>query len=42
VPAAAAAGIGIMRVPLRRFVSSPDQVPLVVEELVRRFAEHRR
>ena len=41
VPAMAAAGIGIVRVPLRRFVRSPEEAPAVVEELVRRFAEHR-
>ena len=42
VPAAAAAGIDVMRVPLRRFVADPGQVPGVVEELVRRFEEYRR
>lgn len=41
VPAAAAAGIGIVRVPLRRFVSEPGQVPGVIEELVGRFAAYR-
>jgi probable F420-dependent oxidoreductase len=42
VPAAAAAGIDVMRVPLRRFVTDPRQVPGVIEELVRRFEEYRR
>lgn len=40
VPAMAAAGITTIRVMLRRFARSPEQVPAVVEELVRRFAEH--
>ena len=42
VPAAAAAGIDVMRVPLRRFVTDPRQVQGVIEELVRRFQEYRR
>jgi len=41
VPAAAAAGIDVVRVPLRRFVADPRQVPDVIEELVRRFEEYR-
>ncbi|TMC09168.1 MAG: LLM class flavin-dependent oxidoreductase, partial [Chloroflexi bacterium] len=42
VPAAAAAGIDVMRVPLRRFVTHPAQVQGVMEDLVRRFEEYRR
>lgn len=41
VPALAAAGIGIVRLPLRRFVREPAQVPGVIEEIVSRFAEYR-
>ena len=41
VPAMAAAGIGIVRVPLRRFAREASEVPGVVEELVRRFADYR-
>jgi probable F420-dependent oxidoreductase len=41
VPAMAAAGIGIVRVPLRRLVREPGEAPAVVEEIARRFAEHR-
>jgi len=42
VPALAAAGITTVRVPLRRFVRDANRVPDVIEEIVRRFAEHRR
>ena len=41
VPALAAAGINVVRVPLRRFLQVPDQVPDVLEEIVTRWAEHR-
>ena len=41
VPALAAAGVTGVRVPLRRLVSEPGQVPGAIDELVRRFAEHR-
>lgn len=41
VPAAAAAGIDIVRVPLRRFVGDPSELPGVVEEVARRFEAYR-
>src|SRR5206468_4040268 len=41
VPALREAGITTARVPLRRLVTSPDQVPAVLEEAVRRFAAYR-
>ena len=40
-PAMAAAGIDVVRLPLRRFVSEPSRVPSVIEEIVRRFADYR-
>jgi probable F420-dependent oxidoreductase len=42
VPAMAAAGIGVVRVPLRRFVRDPAQVPAVIDEMVTRFDSYRR
>lgn len=42
VPALAAAGVTIVRVPLRRFVRAPDEVPDVLRLIVDRFAPHRR
>jgi probable F420-dependent oxidoreductase len=41
VPAMTAAGIDVIRVPLRRFVSEPDEIPGLLEELARRFEQHR-
>jgi hypothetical protein len=41
VPAMAAAGINVFRVHLRRFASNPDQIPAVLDEAVRRFADYR-
>lgn len=41
VPAMADAGIDIIRLQLRRFVSEPAQVPDVIGEIVRRFADYR-
>lgn len=41
VSALAEAGITMVRVPLRSFVREPADVPSVIEELVRRFEEHR-
>lgn len=40
VPALAAAGINVVRVPLRRFLHEPEQVPEVLEEIVTRWAEY--
>ncbi len=42
VPALASAGVTIIRLPLRRFVGEPDQVPGTITEIVNRFAEYRR
>jgi probable F420-dependent oxidoreductase len=41
VPAMAAAGIDVVRVPLRRFVGEPEAAAGAIEEIARRFAEHR-
>jgi len=41
VPAIAAAGIDIVRVPLRRFAREPSQVPNVIEQIANRFSEYR-
>jgi len=41
VPAIAAAGIDVVRVPLRRFVQEPSQVPRVLEQIANRFSEYR-
>jgi len=42
VPAMAAAGIDVVRVPLRRFVREPRQVAKTVEQIANRFGEYRR
>jgi len=42
VPAMAAAGINVVRVPLRRFVREPGQVTKTVEQIANRFGEYRR
>ena len=42
MPAIAAAGFNVIRVPLRRFVKSPDEVPAVIEEIAGRFTERAR
>ena len=41
-PALARAGVTIIRLPLRRFVGDPGQVPGTITEIVNRFAEYRR
>jgi hypothetical protein len=42
VPAIAAAGFNIIRVPLRRFLKSPDDIPAAIEEIAGRFSERAR
>jgi hypothetical protein len=39
VPAIAAAGFNIIRVPLRHFLKSPDDIPATIEEIAGRFSE---
>jgi probable F420-dependent oxidoreductase len=39
VPAIAAAGFNIIRVPLRRFLKSPADIPAAIEEIAGRFSE---
>jgi len=41
VPALAEAGINVIRVHLRRFAASPDEVLPLVAEVARRFEEYR-
>lgn len=41
IPAMAAAGIDVVRVPMRRFVRDAAEVPVAIDEIARRFGEYR-